>query len=203
MKKIAVVGYKGKMGEPIFLALQENFEVVGIGRKDSLASYDNLDLVIDVASGESSVQSAEYCLEKNIPIIIGSTGQTDKENTRLDEIADSIKLIRKSNFSIGFEILKSFIDEVLKYSPESISIIEKHHIHKKDAPSGTALELKKYIESRVSSIVHIYSIREGEIKGEHAIIVKLKDEEITLRHNVFSRNAFVDGLVNEAKNLLE
>lgn len=202
MKKIAVVGYKGKMGSPIFLALMENFEVVGIGRNDDLGNIDNLDLVIDVASGTSSLCSAEYCLKKRIPLIIGATGQTSEENRRIEEISKFIKIIKKSNFSVGFELLKDFIDRVLIEKPENISIIEKHHIHKKDSPSGTALELKNYIEKKFLKKVHIYSIREGDIKGEHVIILKLKNEEIVIKHNVFSRDAFVDGVIKDVMNLI-
>ena len=202
MKKIAVVGYKGKMGSPIFLALKENFEVVGIGRNDDLGNIDNLDLVIDVASGTSSLCSAEYCLKKRIPLIIGATGQTSEENRRIDEISKFIKIIKKSNFSVGFELLKDFIDRILIEKPENISIIEKHHINKKDSPSGTALELKNHIEKKFLKNVHIYSIREGDIKGEHVIILKLKNEEIVIKHNVFSRDAFVDGIVKDVMNLI-
>ena len=203
MKKIAVVGYKGKMGRPIFLALKEKFDVIGIGREDKLSVCNGLDLVIDVASGESSVNSAEFCLKHHIPIIIGSTGQSEEENKRLKDISHKIVMIRKSNFSTGFEILEKMIDEVLKYNLESIEIVEKHHVNKKDAPSGTAIELKKYIEKKYCVQVKIYSIREGDEMGEHAIKFRLKKEEITIKHNVLSRQTFVDGVVKIAENLLQ
>ena len=203
MKKIAVVGYKGKMGKPIFLALEENYDVVGVGREQCLEDYSNLDLVIDVASGESSVKSAEYCLECNIPIIIGSTGQTEQEEARLKEISKSIKVVKNSNFSIGFEVLLNMIDSCLNQDPIQIEIIEKHHIHKKDSPSGTAIELKKYIERKSEKKVEIHSIREGDEKGEHVIKFGLKNEEITIKHNVFSRQAFVEGCVKEVEKILQ
>ena len=91
MKKIAIVGYKGKMGYPIFLSLQKKFDVVGIGRGDSLEAYDDIDLVIDVASGSSSVVSAEYCFKKKIPIIIASTGQTPPVTMSLDHGIGAIR----------------------------------------------------------------------------------------------------------------
>lgn len=202
MKKIAVVGYKGKMGEPIFLALKGNYDVVGIGRADSLDQFDDLDLVIDFASGESSVKSAEYCLKRNIPIIIGATGQTEQEESRLKEISKSIKVVKKSNFSIGFEMLLKVIDSCLKSDPVQIEIFEKHHINKKDSPSGTAIELKKYIENKCERCVEIHSIREGDEKGEHIILFKYIDESISIKHNVFLRQAFVEGCVKEVENLL-
>jgi 4-hydroxy-tetrahydrodipicolinate reductase len=202
MKKIAVVGYKGKMGEPIFLALMKNFNVVGIGRWDSLENCCDLNLVIDLASGESSVKSAEYCLKRNIPIIIGATGQTEQEESRLKEISKSIKVVKKSNFSIGFEMLLNVIDSCLKCDPVLIEIFEKHHINKKDSPSGTAIELKKYMESKCEKQINIHSIREGDEKGEHLIRFMFKQEILEIKHNVLSRQAFVEGCVKEVENLL-
>ena len=203
MKKIAVVGYKGKMGRPIFLALGEKFDLVGVGRENCLDEFNDLDLVIDVASGASSLLSAEYCLKHNIPIIIGSTGQSLEENERIEKIAQQIKVIKKSNFSIGFEMFESMIDNILKYNPETIEIIEKHHVNKKDSPSGTALELKRDIQEKCNKEVKITSIREGDEKGEHIIKFKFKNEEISIKHNVLSRQAFVIGVINVAKSLLE
>ena len=145
------------MGKLIFESLEKEYVVFGVGREDCLDNFD-VDLVIDFASHESSVVSAEYCLKKNIPFIVGSTGQTKEENERLNEISKHIKVVRKANFSKGFEILKSFIDSVLKISPNGFEIIEKHHKYKKDAPSGTALELEKYI--RCSDLECYYPLLE-------------------------------------------
>ena len=203
MKKIAVVGYKGKMGSPIFLALKEKYKVFGVGRGDRLDDLPKLDLVVDVASHESSVISAEYCLRNKIPIVIGSTGQTQIENDRLAEIADSVTMIRKANFSQAVETTKHLIDEVLKLKPTRILIKEKHHAHKKDSPSGTALMIKEHIEALFDGPVEIQSIREGEEMGEHLIKFCFSTEELEIKHNVLSRMAFVNGLLKDVDNLFE
>lgn len=202
MKKIAVVGCEGKMGSLILIELQKQYLVCGVNKNNSLNDFEKLDLVVDFASHESSVKSAEYCLRKNIPCVIGSTGQTKEENERLDEISKHIQIIKKANFSKGVDILKMFIENILTLKPEKFEIIEKHHKNKKDSPSGTALEIEKYIKEKFDGEIKITPIREGEEMGEHTIIVSFGDEKITITHNVYSRNAFVLGVKSVVKTLL-
>lgn len=201
MGKIAIVGYNGKMGSLIVKALERNFELALVGRNNSLDDFVGIDLVVDFASHENSVKSAEFALAKNIPIIIGSTGQTELENKRLDEISKKIKVIRHANFSSGIEVLKNFIDETINLGATNFKIIEKHHIHKRDSPSGTALELKSYITDKISGNVEIFAIREGEEMGEHKIIADFGSETLTITHNVYTRDAFVQGVVREINKL--
>ena len=130
MKKIAIVGHKGRMGKLITKALDERFDVCGVDRGNSLDDFEDISLVIDFASHESSLISAEYCLKKNIPLIIASTGQTEQENKRINEISKKILLIKKANFSRGIEVLKMFIESVLYLNPDRFEIIEKHHKNK-------------------------------------------------------------------------
>ena len=202
MKKVIVVGFKGRMGSLIAKALCEYFEVVGIARNDNISMVQDADMVVDFATHESSVSSAEYCLSKRIPLIIGSTGQTEVENKSIDEISKVIKVIKKANFSKGIEVLERFIENVLVLNPNKIEIVEKHHINKKDKPSGTALELKNYICKSYNGDVEITSIREGEEMGEHEIVAYVGDERLSIKHNVFSRDSFVQGVVEIVKNLL-
>lgn len=202
MKKIAIVGHKGRMGKLITKALEERFDVCGVDRENSLDDFEDISLVIDFASHESSLISAEYCLKKNIPLIIGSTGQTEQENKRINEISKKILLIKKANFSRGIEVLKMFIESVLYLNPDRFEIIEKHHKNKKDKPSGTALELEKFIKEKFNGDIKIYSIREGEEMGEHSIAAFVKDEKLMIKHNVYSREAFVRGLVEEVEKVL-
>lgn len=202
MKKVAVVGFKGKMGSLIFSALQNDFIVFGVDRENRLENLD-IDLVVDFASHESSVVSAKFCLKNNIPLIIGSTGQTDDENREIDEISKHIRVLKRANFSNGIVVLKRFIENVLMIYPDRFEIIEKHHKNKKDAPSGTAKELKEFISDRFSGEIKISSIREGEEMGEHTVIAYCGDEKLTASHNVYSRNAFVLGVVKEIKSILK
>ena len=202
MKKIALVGYKGRMCSLIYNNLKENYEVIGIGRNDDLNSFKDLNLIIDFASHESSVLSAKYCLKYNIPIIIGATGQTIEENKMLKEISKKIKMIKKSNFAMGINVIKDFVKSVLRLNPQRFEIIERHHANKKDAPSGTSLDIKRYIEKFFKGPIEIKSIREGQEMGEHKVVVFVENEVLSVKHNVYSRDVFVDGLISEVNKLL-
>lgn len=202
MKKIAIVGCKGKMGKLIFKALEKEFEVFGIDVGDSFDNLPELDLIIDFASHESSVKSAEFALKNGVSIIIGSTGQTREENARINEISQQILVVKQSNFSRGIEVLKNFIDEVLKLNPDRLEINEKHHTGKRDSPSGTALELQDYIKKSFSGEIKISCVREGEEMGEHEVVAFVGDEKLSAKHNVFSRDAFVRGVVYQTKKIL-
>lgn len=203
MEKILVVGYKGKMGSMIASALQGDFLVVGANKDDNLWDFEGVNLVVDFGSHESSVESARFCLKNNIPLVIGSTGQTDEENKEIAEIAKRIPITKRANFSYGVSILEKIVGIVLNQKPNSIEIIEKHHIHKKDKPSGTAIELEKYINEFYPEPIKITSVREGEEMGEHEIIFDFGDEKLSLKHNVSSRAAFVRGVVDEVKKLIK
>lgn len=203
MEKILVVGYKGKMGSMIASALQGNFLVVGVDKDDNLWDFEGANLVVDFGSHESSVESARFCLKNNIPLVIGSTGQTDEENKEIAEIAKRIPITKRANFSYGVSILEKIVGIVLNQKPNSIEIIEKHHIHKKDKPSGTAIELEKHINEFYPEPIKITSVREGEEMGEHEIIFDFSDEKLSLKHNVNSRAAFVRGVVDEVKKLIK
>lgn len=202
MKKIAVVGYKGKMGSLIYQALRPKFEVVGVDKDNSLFDYSNLDLVIDFASAESSVNSARFCLKYNIPLIIGATGQSDVQNQEIEEISKQIAVYKSPNFSSGIEAILNLSKSMLELNPSKVEIVEKHHIHKKDSPSGTAIYLYDELKRIYQGEIEITSIREGEEVGQHSIIFWFDNEKLTLTHNAFSRYAFVNGVTKLINNLL-
>lgn len=202
MKKILVVGYKGRMGSLLTKELQKNFFVQGVEKQDCLWDYEDASLVVDFGSHESAIESARFCLKQNIPLIIGATGQTTDELRELEEISKIIKIIRKANFSCGIEKLKEIAKNILSLNPKNIEIIEKHHALKKDKPSGTAIEIANYLSGYFDKPIKITSIREGEEMGEHEIVFDLGDEKLSLKHNVYSRDAFVRGVIKDVNRLL-
>lgn len=199
MKKIAVVGHKGRMGSLIVEELRKDYIVDGVGRNDNLDNLKDIDLVIDFSNHKRSLEVAEFCLKNKLPIIIGSTGHTGEENERLEEISKHIRLIKKANFSRGIKVLENFVECVLRLAPQKFEIIEKHHKNKLDSPSGTALELERFIRQRFSGVVDIKSIREGDEMGEHTIVAYVGDEKLTITHNVYSRDVFVKGVACDVK----
>lgn len=206
MKKIiAVVGAKGKMGSVVCDALKDSFCVVKIDKNDKLTSHEHFDLVIDFASAESSVQSAKFCLEKQVPLIVGSTGQTQDEISEIKKVASVAPLVISANFSIGIMILKYLIKKMTQFCTffEDVVIFEKHHKLKKDAPSGTAKEIQKMIFDHYKTDTNVICERGGKEVGTHLIDFYLEDEVFSIEHRAFSRKAFADGVKLVALNIFE
>ena len=124
-------------------------------------------------------------------------------NKRIEEISKLITVVKKANFSRGMDVLRSFIDQILELNPTKIEIIEKHHVNKKDKPSGTAVELQNYIYKKYAGSIDVTSVREGEEMGEHIIVAYVGDEKLTIKHNALSRNIFTLGVVEDVKRLLK
>lgn len=223
-KRILLVGANGKMGRAVRETLQSDYFIVGFDKNDSFSNFKQnqvFDLVIDFGSAESSLLSAEFASKNGIPLIIGSTGQSQHQLVEIYELCKNIPLLICANFSVGIAILKNAICEILKASPTDICIFEKHHREKKDSPSGTAIALKNYILSHIkmanesynlqknsettetnfnlqneikTDAIQMLSLRGGKEFGTHKVSFYFENELIELSHTAFSRNAFADGV---------
>ena len=150
-KVVAIVGADGKMGQSICEKLKSEFKIVKIEKDNSLENFfnDKIDLVIDFSVPSQSVATARFCKTKNIPLILGTTGQTKEQLDEIKLMGKHTKIVMSSNFSIGIFIVKQLLERLsvlLKTQHCEITIIEKHHREKLDSPSGTALMIKHEIE---------------------------------------------------------
>lgn len=194
-KNIAIVGANGKMGTILCSKLNEKYKITKITLNNSLYDFQDIDFVIDFASGVSSVKSAKFCEDKNIPILIASTGQTPKQLKKLYEISKKIPMMICSNLSIGITKIKKILSCLEIEKNSNITIIEKHHNEKKDTPSGTALMLKNYIFQLTKKELAILSERGGKEIGTHTIDIYFNDELISITHKAFSRECFSRGAI--------
>jgi len=186
--------------------------------KDSVKSAD---MIIDFSYPDSAPDIILNAFSLNIPVVCGTTGWKD----RLPEIKEKClsegqALLIASNFSIGVNILFSLnkilakmMDRFPEYRP---SIKETHHIHKKDAPSGTAITLAENIIKNITSIkswspdssgevdetLPVESIREGEVTGLHEVIYCSDSDRILLKHSAIDRKAFGEGSLLAAEWLV-
>lgn len=192
-KNIAVVGANGKMGKLTCKILNNKYKVTEITLENSLLDFNDIDFVIDFASANSSIKSAKYCYDKNIPILIASTGQTPKQLKKLYEYSKKIPMMICSNLSIGIAKIKKMLENFDFPKKCNVTIIEKHHIEKKDSPSGTALNLKRFLEKKLNKSIEILSERGGKEIGTHTIDIYFNDELISITHKAFSRNCFAEG----------
>lgn len=192
-KKIIIVGSKGKMGLAASEILKNYYEIIKIDKGDEMGDF-GAEMVIDFGSAESSVASAEYCFKKRIPLIVGSTGQSESELEKIRQVASVAPLLICSNFSMGMVLVRKCIETILSVDDLDICIFEKHHKNKKDSPSGTALSLEKFIGEHTNSKVQILAERGGEEIGTHKLDFYFGSELVSISHQAFSRKAFADGV---------
>ena len=209
--KLAIIGY-GKLGKAVGKAWEEAGGTVSAKiSKDTkwIASELDCDVALESSTPESAADNILDCINAGIPIIVGSTGW----HQRINEVEDAIEefkglVFHATNFSIGVHLMNLFSGQMAKtlssfesYTP---SIVEAHHIHKLDKPSGTALTLsKKVMEAGHSSDINIDSIREGEVIGTHELVWDSKIDTLSIKHEAKNRKGFALGAVKSANWLLE
>lgn len=178
-------------------------------------NYEDMDVAIDFSIPESAVNNIKGCLKAGVPVISGTTGWL----TQYEEVADLCKkqqgaFLYASNFSLGvnifFELNKVLAGMMANVKTYTASIDETHHIHKIDAPSGTAITLaegiiresdyaKWALENGGKDILPIHSHREGEIPGTHEVSYSGAEDQISIKHIAHGREGFALGAVVAAE----
>jgi 4-hydroxy-tetrahydrodipicolinate reductase len=220
MVKIGVSGACGKMGRRIISLAQKDkdIEVVfglenkehpevgkvidGVNIVGDGAVIKDCDCLIDFSAPSASLDNLEYLTKFKKTAVIGTTGFDEKAQERLREAAGSIPLVFSPNMSVGVNVLFKLINmaaEILK--DYNVYIEEAHHIHKKDAPSGTAKKIVDIINKQSFDIKYedVKAIREDEIVGDHKIVFESGVDKIELFHSAKTRDIFAQGSIVAAK----
>lgn len=218
--KIALLGY-GRMGKTIEKFAQErNHEIVFIlDKNEEKGSLAEAEVAINFSVPEAAVKNIKLALGKKIPVICGTTGWLDfyDEVTSFCNI-NKTAFLYASNFSIGVNLffkINELAAKLMKPHSEEYkpSIQEIHHIHKLDAPSGTAITIAESLvdtghfstwklNGTTDKKLNIESVREGEVPGTHSITYHSQVDEISLKHEAFSRDGFALGAVIAAEWIL-
>jgi 4-hydroxy-tetrahydrodipicolinate reductase len=159
------------------------------------------DVLIDFSLPAGAVAAARWCAYRSIPLVTGTTGLDATQDAVLDEAARTIPILASPNFSPGVNALLVLLAEARSLLPdiESADLLDVHHVHKKDAPSGTALALARALAPMK---VEIESRREGEVVGDHTLTLNLPGETLVLAHHAEDRRVFALGAVQAAEWLL-
>ena len=220
--KIALIGY-GKMGKTIEqIALQRGHQIVSIIDINNTADFDSeafrsADVTIEFTTPATALGNYMRCFEANVPVVSGTTGWL----SHLDEVKAKCEQEGKtffyaSNFSVGVNIffaLNRYLAKIMNGFPAyDVRMTEVHHIHKLDAPSGTAITLAEGILDNVErkerwtletaeqpTDLPIHAIREGEVPGIHEIIYESEADTISIKHDAKSRAGFALGAVIAAE----
>jgi 4-hydroxy-tetrahydrodipicolinate reductase len=245
--RIVVVGANGKMGQTLIQEIFNDeslhlFAAVDIpsspyigldagtlsGLKTNILISEALsedhaksDILIDFTRPEASLSYLDFCLAHNINYVLGTTGFNEDEKNKIHAAAEKIAICFAPNMSVGVNLLISLVEAATKvlHNEFDIEIIEAHHRHKVDSPSGTALRLGEAVAKSAglslneNSIFHregnmaprktteigFSTIRGGDIVGDHTVLFAGDGERVELTHKASSRKTFAKGAIRAAK----
>ena len=243
MKKInlAISGCMGRMGQQLIKSSQKNksFKLVTLtenrlinkkfnGIKPELNSdkaFEKTDIIVDFTVPDCTLEILKIATRLKKKVVIGTTGFNKNHENLIKKYSKKIPILKAGNMSLGVNLLM-YLTEIASQSlnDEYLSkIFEKHHKHKKDHPSGTALMLgkgiadgknkslynligKKFLNKKsfpYGKKINFNSIRKGEIIGEHEVKFSSGKEIITLNHEAFDRELYSDGALTASKWLMK
>lgn len=223
--KIALIGY-GKMGHEIEkVALERGHQIVCIVDIDENDKFNSIefksaDVAIEFTTPKSALNNYRKAFELNIPVVSGTTGWLKDIDEIKNECNNNGKtFFYASNFSLGvnlFFAVNKYLSKLMNnFSTYEVEMEETHHIHKLDAPSGTAITLAEDIIANIerknswalyndtvnnqSDIIRIKDYREGEVPGIHTVIYESEVDSIKITHDAKSRRGFALGAVLAAE----
>ena len=204
MIKVIISGY-GKMGHMVEKVLQERGIPLALATEDVQSVDPALAkecVCIDFTTPDAFRANYPFIARHFKAAVVGTTGWNDirADVTRAFEAAGT-PMVHASNFSLGVNALFAAVSRasaILKGAGYKADIEEIHHIHKLDAPSGTAKTLASLVEEGLGTKPEITSIREGEVPGIHTLTLESACDKLTFRHEAFSREGFAQGAVTTA-----
>jgi 4-hydroxy-tetrahydrodipicolinate reductase len=225
--RIIMVGAKGRMGQAIIRLAAESaeFEVVaGLDQGDSLEKVIALgDAVIDFSHHTATLDVARLCAQHGKALAIGTTGHSEALKAEVLAVGTDIPLIFASNYSVGvntlFYLTRKAAEILRGYDQE---VVEMHHRHKKDAPSGTARSLGEILAGvkghsyaelvrdgrsgepgpRTTDEIGMHALRGGDVVGDHTVVFATDGERVELTHKASSRDTFAGGALRAARWLV-
>ena len=237
MIKIAISGAAGRIGRTAYKSLIGSTEFEAVFGVDVNGADDlpypvyrkfsdsplEADVVIDFSSPAALDDILAYATEKRARLVLATTGYTEEQEKRVEYASRDIPVFRASNMSLGVNLLGSLAKEAAKFLGDDydIEIVETHHNHKLDSPSGTAITLANQINSvrdnslvptygrhaakhrREPNEIGIHSVRGGTVVGKHEVMFLGTGEVITLMHEAENKEVFVRGALRAAKFLMD
>ncbi len=246
--KLVIVGAAGRMGQALIRAIAQTDgvvlhaaverkgapqlsadagEIAGAGKlgvvitDDPLRAFAHADGVLDFTIPAATVEFAGFAAQARIVHVIGTTGCSAEDDKKISAAARHATVVKSGNYSLGLNILSVLIEKAAKaLGPKDfdVEVLEMHHKHKVDAPSGTALMLGQaaakgrgielgdnsarardgHTGTRVDGSIGFASLRGGSVAGDHSVIFAGEDEQITFSHHAVNRDMFARGAIRAA-----
>jgi 4-hydroxy-tetrahydrodipicolinate reductase len=247
MTNIVITGASGRMGRALIEAALEvegallsgatvrssstlvgadASELVGQGHRNA-PIQSNLDafassspVVIDFTTIEATLDHLQWCVTQGVPCVIGTTGFSDAQEVMIAKAGATIPVVYAPNFSVGINVVFDLLDRASRVFGDSVDIevIEAHHRHKVDAPSGTALAMGRVVANALDrdlNQVAVYgregqtgarpreqigfaTVRAGDVVGDHTVLFASEGERVEITHKASSRRTFANGAVRAA-----
>ncbi|MCQ9205490.1 MAG: 4-hydroxy-tetrahydrodipicolinate reductase [Omnitrophica bacterium] len=223
MIKLGINGARGRMGQRIIALAKDdnNFKVaIGIEHKNhpdigkvidtvqivSEASEIAIcDCVIDFSSPAATLEYLPHIVEVKKCLVLGTTGFDSAGHNKIEEASRSIPIVFSPNMSVGVNLIFKLLGEAAKVlKGYNVTIKEAHHVHKKDAPSGTAKKIAEIINAQGFGLetANIEAIRKDEIVGNHKVVFESGVDKIELSHSAKTRDIFAQGALGAASWLV-
>ena len=249
---VGVIGAGGRMGRMLIEAVQDNpqttlnaaierqgsslvgadaGEVAAIGVlnvkivDDLKAVVNNIDVLIDFSLPDATEQNMQICAEHNVAMVIGTTGFNEQQEKVLSKASEKIAIVYAGNYSTGVNLSLKLLGMAAKAfgADADVEVIEAHHKHKIDAPSGTAFMMAEAVAdargqnlkdvavygregqtgAREAGTIGIHAIRGGEIIGDHTVMFIADGEVVEITHRARARMTFAAGAVRAATWIVE
>jgi 4-hydroxy-tetrahydrodipicolinate reductase len=195
--KLAVLSGDGKVGQ-IVTTLARNdarfTQVIPISKSSpSITSLlETADVLIDFSRPHVTLEALKAAQKLGVPYVIGTTGFTDEQWKEVESAAEKIPILHANNFAPGIQLLHAIIDQQKKaIKAYSVTLEETHHTHKKDTPSGTAIDLSDQFDNRPQIISH----RDEGAIATHVLHLTSTDESVTITHVAKNRDLFAKGAI--------
>jgi 4-hydroxy-tetrahydrodipicolinate reductase len=227
--RIAVAGASGRMGQMLIEAVNGSADCVLAGTldigADLRAGLANAQVLIDFTRPEGTLSQLAACRELGVKAVIGTTGFTDAQRAQITEHARHIALVMAPNMSVGVNVVFKLLDMAARALADGydIEIVEAHHRHKVDAPSGTALKMGEVVAAalgrdlqdcavygregvtgeRDARTIGFATVRGGDIVGDHTVMFCGTGERIEITHKSASRATYAQGALRAARFLAD
>lgn len=215
--RISLIAPNGRMGKAIANAVADNPEFA--------IDQDHADVLVDFSAPDALEASLDRAIAANVPILVGTTGLQPEHHEKIAGAAEQVAIIYAPNTSLGINLLRQLVEEATaRLGPDwDIEILEMHHRHKVDAPSGTALllgqsaakgrgttlqelsrfdRISEHPHAREAGTIGYASLRGGSVAGEHVVILATEGERIELGHRADSRAIFARGALAAVRFLV-
>lgn len=236
MTNVIMHGCNGRMGQMIAGLCADDPDITIVAGVDTYTEKKNdfpvygtigqcevqADAVIDFSNAAAVDGLLDWCVEKQVPVVLCSTGLSEEQLEKVKQVSEKVAVLKSANMSLGINTLMDLLQKAVKiFAPAGfdVEIVEKHHNQKLDAPSGTAIALAdamneamdgqyEYVydrsdrrQKRDAKELGISAVRAGSIVGEHEVIFAGTDEVIEFKHTAYSRAVFGKGAIEAAKFL--